>query len=95
MKVFVVFCPEKLYWMQYSLGKTYNTTADWRAGLEDVYTASEINRIYHLDTYGDTTGSYSPTTNPNVSGVTYWDPKYVGAQFEFNFTVNVLNVYKN
>ena len=94
MKIFVVFCPEKLYWLQYSLGKTYNSTADWVAGLEDIYsTANERNRIYHLDTYGNTANGYNPTSNPDISGVTYWDPKYVGAQFEFNFTVNVLNVY--
>ena len=96
MKIFVVFCPEKLYWMQYSLGKTYNSTADWQAGLEDIYsTTNERNRIYHLDTYGNTSGGYDPTSNPDLSGVTYWDPKYVGAKFEFNFTVNVLTVYKD
>ena len=95
MTIYIVFCPEKLYWMQYSLGKTYNATADWIAGLEDIYpTVNERNRIYHLDTYGNTSNGYSPTSNPDVSGVTYWDPKYVGAKFEFNFTVNVLNVHR-
>ena len=95
MKIFVVFCPEKLYWMQYSLGKTFDTTADWRAGLDDVYTTNEKNMIYHLDSYGNTEDGYNPTSNPDISGVTYWDPKYVGAMFEFNFTVNVLNLYSD
>ncbi len=96
MQLFVVFCPEKLYWMQYSLGKTFNSTADWRAGLEDIYTTTnERNMIYHLDSYGNTADGHNPSSNPDTSGVTYWDPKYVGAQFEFNFTVNVLNVHKD
>ena len=96
MTIYIVFCPEKLYWMQYSLGKTYNSIADWRAGLEDIYsTTNERDKIYHLDTYGNLLDGHSPTTNPDVSGVTYWDPKYVGAKFEFNFTVNVLTVYKD
>jgi len=96
MKIYVVFCPEKLYWMQYSLGKTYNSTADWIAGLEDVYTTTnEINRVYHLDSYGNLEDGHSPTLNPDLSGVTYWDPKYVGAQFEFNFTVNVLEIHNS
>lgn len=93
MKLYIVFCPEKLYWLQYSLGKTYNSTADWIAGLEDVYTTSERNMIYHLESYGNDTSPYNPTSNPDLSGFTYWDSKYVGASFEFNFTVNVINVY--
>ena len=95
MKIWVVFCPEKLYWLQYSLGKTYHTTADWIASMEQVYNATERNMIYHTDTYGSIEDGHSPVSNPDTSGVTYWDPKYVGAKFEFNFTVNVLTVYKD
>ena len=94
MKIYVVFCPEKLYWLQYSLGKTYDATADWRAGMDNIYSANEKNMIYHLDSYGNTTAPYNPTSNPDLTGFTYWDPKYVGAKFEFNFTVNVLHIYE-
>ena len=88
MTLHIVFCPEKLYWMQYSKGKSIvndNTTEDWLAYMNQVYGNTDLDKIYHLDSYKN---------NGDTTGATYWDASYVGATFEFDFTVNVKNVHK-
>lgn len=101
MKLYVVFCPEKLYWYQYSagidgrIGINEQSYPDWMALLTDIYSTDEHNMIKHLDSYGNTTSPYNPTSSPDLSGSTYSSSNYVGANFEFNFTLEVLNVDKN
>ena len=79
--LYLVFCPEKAYWYQYGNNlQSGNTKRDWALNMDELYTAEELNKIEHLSSY------------PNLTGVTYSDSSYIGATFQFDVTLTVLNV---
>ena len=51
-----------------------------KLNLDEIYSADELNKIAHLSSY------------PELTGTTYSDSSYIGASFKFDVTVTVLNV---
>ena len=79
--LFIVFCPEKAYWYQYGENtQDGKSKEDWELNIDEIYSQDEINKITHLSSY------------PALTGSTYSDASYRGADFKFDVTVTVVNV---
>lgn len=80
----IVFCPEKLYWLQYLDAES---GPDWESGLSEVYTETFI------DKHGEEKNETEKIIIPGNGYQPYYStPLYTGASFELSATLTVVSV---
>lgn len=79
-QLFIVFCPEKMYWAQYN-------QRDWTKTVTQLYSVDEIAKIM------DDSTNKNANINTSTDKPYYSTGIYIGVDFEYVIIANVTHVY--